>query len=253
LHFCNSLRSQKRGVRINLQRGRSPVKNQKTHMSQAGFSLIELAVVLIIMGLLMAGVLKGRDLIESARLKRVVSQLNEYRTATSTFIDKYDALPGDFNKASINIKANLRNGNGNGIIDGAGLGSGSEALAFWSHLASAGLIGNPGHESDINIGEFGKGAPESSIGGGFTVENNPNSLSGLWFILGKKHGDHGTGALLTPTQAMSIDKRLDNGNPTSGKVRAIDGTDGPANSCILEGGTYNLQNNEPSCVLLFQL
>ena len=229
------------------------MKNTSTHWRQAGFSLIELAVVLIIMGLLLAGVLKGGDLIESARQKRVVTQLNEYRMATSAFIDKYDALPGDFNKATTSIKQTLRNGNGNGIIDGAGLASGSEALAFWSHRASAGFIGSPGFENESAVGEFGKGAPESSLGGGFTVETNPNGLSGLWFILGKKHGDHGTGGLLTPLQAMSIDKRIDNGHPISGKVRAIDGTDGTAHSCVLEGGTYNIQNTQPSCALLFQL
>jgi prepilin-type N-terminal cleavage/methylation domain-containing protein len=229
------------------------VKKASTHRRQAGFSLIELAVVLIIIGLLLAGILKGGDLIESARQKRVVGQLNEVRMATSAFLDKYDALPGDFNKAAAFIKPNLLNGNGNGIIDGSGLGSGSEALAFWSHLAAAGFIGHPGLESESAVGEFGKGAPESSLGGGFTVENNPNGLSGLWFILGKKHGEHGTGGLLTPLQALSIDKRIDNGHPTSGKVRAIDGTDGAAHSCVLEGGTYNIQNNQPVCVLLFQL
>lgn len=221
--------------------------------SQAGFSLIELAVVLIIMGLLIGGILKGRDLIESARLKRVMSQLNEFRMATNTFLDKFDALPGDFNKASSQIKEGLRDGNNNGTIEGAGLAVGSEALAFWSHLAGAGFIGSPGPEGEKNVGEFGKGAPESSIGGGFTVENNPNGLSGLWFILGQKNGDHGTGSLLTPAQAMSIDKKVDNGYPTSGKVRAMNGSDIQGQRCLTEGGTYNVAVNEPVCILFFQL
>ena len=162
----------------------------KRRHCQAGFSLIELAVVLIIMGLLIGGILKGRDLIESARLKRVISQLNELRMATSTFLDKYESLPGDFNKASTQISQTLANGNGNGRIEGAGLAPGSEALAFWSHLVGAGLLGSPGLESDLNKGVFGKGAPESSLGGGFTVEQNPHGLNGLWFILGQKHGEH---------------------------------------------------------------
>ncbi len=225
----------------------------KKEKSQAGFSLIELAVVLIIMGLLMAGILKGRDLIESARLKRVMSQLNELRMATSAFLDKYDSLPGDFNKASTQIKPNLRDGNGNGVVEGAGLAAGTEALAFWSHLAEAGFIGSPGPVGEQNVGEFGKGAPESSLGGGFTVENNPHGFSGLWFILGKKHGDHGDGGLLTPTQAMSIDKKMDNGHPTSGKVRAMDGADMEAHSCIKEDGTYNIEDHEAACALFFQL
>jgi prepilin-type N-terminal cleavage/methylation domain-containing protein len=229
------------------------MKKQDKRKKQEGFSLIELAVVLIIMGLLIGGILKGKDLIESARLKRVIAQLNEYRLATSAFLDKYDALPGDFNKAATLIKSGLRNGNGNGIIEGAGLAGGSEALAFWSHLAEAGLIGSPGQEREQNIGEFGKGAPESSIGGGFTVENNPHGLAGLWFILGTKQGEHGDGSLLTPIQALSIDKKLDNGHPTSGKVRAMEGANATAHACVTEEGAYNIENHEPACVLFFQL
>lgn len=229
------------------------VKTNNKNNRQDGFSLIELAIVLIIMGLLIAGILKGSDLIESARLKRVISQLNEFRMATGSFLDKYDSLPGDFNKASLLIKPDLRDGNGNGLVEGGGLAPGSEALSFWTHLAAAGFIGSPGAPEDLNTGEFGKGAPESSLGGGFTVEHNPNGLKGLWFILGKKQGDHGTGGLLTPTQAMAIDKKMDSGHPTSGKVRAIDGTDRGAHACVTERGTYNVENNEPACVLFFQL
>ncbi len=229
------------------------MKRQIKKNPQAGFSLIELAIVLIITGLLMGGVLKGKDLIESARLKRVMSQLNELRMATSAFLDKYDALPGDFNKASLQIKADLRDGNGNGVVEGAGLATGSEALAFWSHLANAGFIGSPGLEGEQNVGDFGKGAPESSLGGGFTVENNPHGLSGLWFVLGKKNGDHGDGGLLTPAQAMSIDKKMDNGYPNSGKVRAIDGSDKRTHACVKENGSYNIENNEAACALFFQL
>jgi prepilin-type N-terminal cleavage/methylation domain-containing protein len=228
------------------------MKKPNTYKYDAGFSLIEVSIVLIIMGLLLAGVLKGQDLIESARTKRVISQINEYKIAISSFIDKYDALPGDFNKASSLIKPNLPNGNGNGIIDGAGLAPGSEALAFWSHLAGADMVGSPGREEEHHIGEFGKGAPETSLGGGITVENHPNGLKGHWFILGKKHGNHGTGGLLTPEQALAIDKKIDTGNPLSGKVRAIDGTDQVARSCVLEGGLYNLENHDKACVLLFQ-
>lgn len=226
------------------------VKQKKKR--QAGFSLIESALVLVIIGLLVGGILKGKDLIESARLKRVIAQLNDYRLATSAFMDKYDALPGDFNKASLLIRQDLPNGNGNGIVEGAGLASGREALHFWSHLAAAGLIAAPGPEADAYKAEFGKGAPEAAMGGGFTVEHNPRGLQGLWFILGQKVGNHGDGGLLTPLQAHSIDKKLDNGYPTSGKVRGMDGSDMPSHACVLESGLYNLDNPEAACALFFQ-
>jgi len=229
------------------------MKKDSKNKRKRGFSLIESAIVLVIMGFLIGGILKGKDLIESARLKRVISQLNEYRLATSAFMDKYDALPGDFSKASSLIHKELKNGNGNGLIDGSGLGAGSEALNFWAHLAVAELIGRPGSAAEANRGDFGKGAPEASIGGGFTIEHNPRGLSGHWFILGKKAGEHGDGALLTPIQAQGIDKKLDNGDPLSGKVRAMDGSDVPNHACVLEDGHYNVENHEPACSLLFQL
>lgn len=219
-----------------------------------GFSLVELAVVLVIVGLLIGGILKGQDLIESARLKKVITQLNEYRVAASLFVDKYDSLPGDFAKATEMIESNLLNGNGNGTVGGKGLEDGSEALSFWSHMAAAGLIGYPGSKDDINIGIFGNGAPTSPIGGGFTVENNPaDDLKGLWFILGNKTGNSGQGGLLTPAQAMSLDKKMDTGMPVSGKVQARDGDDMGSNSCVDTSGNYNLNNEEPSCVMYFQL
>jgi len=221
--------------------------------ADGGFSLVELAVVLVIVGLLIGGILKGRDLIESARLKKIITQLNEYRVATSTFLDKYDALPGDFSKAKEMIDPQMLNGDGNGIISGHGLEDGSEALAFWAHLAASGLIGYPGKPDDANVGQFGKGAPTSPIGGGFTVENNPaDDLKGMWFILGAQAGNTGQGALLTPAQAMSIDKKMDTGNPLSGKLRAKDGTDLAGGSCVVNDD-YNTSQDEPACVLYFQL
>lgn len=227
--------------------------NKSKNKAQAGFSLMELAIVLIVIGLLIGGVLKGRELIESARLKNIISDVQAYQMATTAFLDKYDALPGDFHLASYQIRSDLRNGNGDGSIEGAGLSPNSEALAFWSHLATVGLIKSPGMENDSNVGEFGKGAPSTALGGGFTIEKSPRGLKGHWLVLGKKNGIHGDGGLLTPEQAMSIDKKLDSGYPNSGKVRGFDGTDRSSRSCVRSNGTYNVENHEACCVLYFQL
>jgi len=212
---------------------------------------VELAVVLVVIGLVIAAILKGQDMIENARLKKVMSQVNEYRVATSAFLDRYDAYPGDFNKATTQISSDVTDGNGNGVVEGAGLSG--EALQFWSHLAHAKLITPPGRMEDLGTAEFGKGAPSTAVGGGITVESNPDTgMTGLWMILGNQSGNAGKGALLTPQQALSIDLKFDNGEPSSGNVQSRDGSNVSAGSC-LSGGAYNTQNEKPACVVYFKL
>ena len=220
------------------------MKNHK----HAGFSLVELAIALIVIGLIIGGVLKGRELIESARLKTVLTQLNEYRVATSTFMDMFDALPGDFSGAKEYIRNDLLDGNGDGIISGLGLASDSEAGQYWAHLAAAGLIPQPGPSTEGTL-RFDKGAPSAKIGGGITISHEQGYH---WFVLGAENGQQGNGALLTPKQAMSLDKKIDNGLPTLGRVRAKEGAGVTANACINTQGHYNTLNESPSCVLYFQ-
>jgi prepilin-type N-terminal cleavage/methylation domain-containing protein len=224
------------------------LKLNKTY--QAGFSLIEMAVVLIVIGLIIGGVLKGQELIEAAKIKAVLTQLNEYRLAVSTFMERYDGLPGDFNQAKAYIKDSLKNGNHNGLIEGEGLAPDSEAGQFWQHLAAAELIAQPGVQEGQALG-FGKGVPAARIGGGVTVTSHPYlDMPGNWFVLGSANGTRGNGALLTPFQAMNLDKKTDNGDPQSGRIRAFDGEGGEGH-CLIEG-RYNLENKKPACVLYFQ-
>ena len=215
--------------------------------SEKGFTLVELAIVLIIIGLIVGGVLKGQDLIESAQLKSVMVQVNNSRTATSTFLDKYDAYPGDFDSAKAQIDTSLTNGNQNGIVDGSGLNG--ESLQFWRHLSKANMLsGIEGTGATI-----GSGAPETKAGGGLTIERfTLNGVTTHWFRLGDgKNANRNTDAVLTPSQARSIDVKSDDGNPVTGVVQSATGVDATANPCI-GGGTY--QNaTVASCIVYFQL
>lgn len=221
---------------------------------EAGFSLVEMAVALVITGILIAGVLKGTELIESARLNRLVAQIQQYRIAATSFWERYGALPGDFSKASIVIDRRLQDGEGKGRLSGQGLQKGSSALNFWSHLVVAGLLTPPGKPEDLGVGEFGKGAPTTDLGGGVTVETNPEKgLQGHWFIVGNAAGSSSKGALFTPQQAMRIMSKIDSTQPLAGTVQARDGVDVPAASCVTSKGELNIQHEQSACVLYFQI
>ena len=105
------------------------------YKKQSGFSLVELSIVLIIIGLLVAGVTGGSKLIEQTKLNKVIRDLNNYKTAFHTFRLTYDAYPGDLQDAydywgsSCDSDANKCNGNNNGLID-----RNTESFRAWQHL-----------------------------------------------------------------------------------------------------------------------
>jgi prepilin-type N-terminal cleavage/methylation domain-containing protein len=102
--------------------------------NQAGFTLIEIAIVMVIIGLLIGGVLKGQAMIQNAKVKRVVKQGDEIRAAVMTFYDRYSVYPGDENLAAIPPNGADLEGNGNGQIAGA------ESFEVFNDLGLAGLI-----------------------------------------------------------------------------------------------------------------
>jgi prepilin-type N-terminal cleavage/methylation domain-containing protein len=223
-----------------------------------GFSLVEMAIVLAIIGLILGGIMKGQELLESARLKSLITQANQYRLATNTFLDRYDALPGDFHRAAELIHPHLKNGNNNGMIEGLGLSSGQgadhEALSFWEHLAATNLIPKPGKGAGNEHAHFNQGAPSSKMGGGFTIRYQPyEDMPGHWFVIGKENGASGNNALLTPEQAMNIARKLDSSESNNGSVRARDGANAPPQSCIKSSGEFNTQNKSAVCVLYIQM
>lgn len=114
------------------------MKNQK------GFTLVEMAIVLVIIGLLLGGVLKGQELIKNAKVKGLANDVNAVSAAMNGYQDRFKALPGDDAAASTHVNAAAVNGNGGGTLTGtfaaANGALAGETLEFFNHLAFAKLL-----------------------------------------------------------------------------------------------------------------
>ena len=202
-----------------------------------GFSLIEVAIAVVVISIIASFALKGRELINSAKLRSVAEQVNSFKIAIQSFVDKYGALPGDFDAAREMIHDSLQNGPGNGTISSA-----EDAKRFWQHLAASNAISL----------ELVNGYPRSKIGGYYAVSSNISEHPGTWIILcgGTNDNKNYTGILL-PEEAYLIDKNNDTGNPTTGEIQAIKSSTA-TEECIV-GQRYNLKNKNKDCVLMFKM
>jgi prepilin-type N-terminal cleavage/methylation domain-containing protein len=125
------------------------MKLKKSKTSQDGFTLVEIAIVMVIIGLLIGGVLKGQAMIQNAKVKRVAKQADEMRAAVMSFYDKYGMYPGDENIDAIPPGIDTE-GNGSGQINAA------EQFEVFRDLQLSGLIsGDYDGISDLPRHAFG--------------------------------------------------------------------------------------------------
>jgi prepilin-type N-terminal cleavage/methylation domain-containing protein len=188
--------------------------------NQSGFTLVEIAIVLVIIGLLLGGVLKGQELITQAKIKNVANDLNGMAAAIYGYQDRYKAFPGDDDKASTRW-ASATNGDHNGKLSG-GFNSNTdseETRKFWNHLRLAGFIGG-------DTASFAQ--PQNAAGGiiGTQTDAGPSSaveLAGLVVCSSNLSGKI----------ANAIDAQFDDGVPNKGTVRGYKQT----GSVAADGGT----------------
>lgn len=236
-----------------------------------GFSLVELSIVLVILGLLTGGVLTGQNLIRGAELRSITTQHQGFMTAAFSFRDKYLALPGDLRNAS-NFWVGATNGDGDNTLEPATADGGKgEMYGTWQQLALAGII--EGTYSG-NSGAGGAGLQDSVIGTNVPAGKlNSTGWTIIWvgsqavgsttyftgsygnsLVFGAKTADDITNAAsIKAEEAWNVDTKIDDGDPEEGKVRvpetrAAAGETACSNTTT---GAYALTNTAAACSLVF--
>ncbi len=248
------------------------------------FSLVELSIVLVILGLLVGGILAGQSLIRASELRSVSTEYNRYITATNAFRDKYFSLPGDMTNATAfwgkdntrcpshsgttNADTGTCNGNGDTRLDGASAaGATGENYQIWRQLAVAGLIegsytgySGPGGASGLHMVP-GTNIPASKLpraGWGLRYSPTMGSASefaltyGNWLQLGADALTWDNGLpVLRPEEVWNIDTKLDDGKPGRGKI--VPRYWSPCTNAVDQNDldtTYKLNSNAVACVLI---
>jgi prepilin-type N-terminal cleavage/methylation domain-containing protein len=198
---------------------------------QNGFTLVELAIVLMIIGLLIGGILKGQELITNARVTSALRNYKNYDAAVLTFQDSYGALPGDMTNPSTRLPncsaapCNIA-GNGNGILNTVNNVFGDENATFWLHLAAANMVSGVDMSSTWTSGDsITFNHPKDSLGNSVVVgsfnypvsADLPEGLNGFhYYPMGIAGGVNNNVTSFNIVGRM--DTKVDNGNPSTGTI-----------------------------------
>lgn len=212
----------------------------KSRIRQTGFTLVEIAIVLVIVGLILGGVLKGQEMISNAKVRNVIDQSTGIQTAVFAFQDRYRALPGDYSSATTNIPNVSGDGNGNGFVSTNG-----ERGLFWQHLSVAGFV--TGSYDGTAAGNNLNCAAATCASNAFN-----GSMMYSWGAMasGETANAHelriGRGI---PVDIMAeIDRKIDDGVPDTGGMQLDDQANvGTCRSGSGSTSTYNIASAQADC------
>jgi len=211
----------------------------------AGFTLVEIAIVLVIIGLLLGGILKGQEMITQAKIKNLVNDFNGITAAMNSYQDRYRALPGDDSGAA-RWGAGTAAGNGNGILNsaaavatqyknppGAAPAAAEEVNLFWQHLRLAGFVSGP------TAYPQGGQQPNNAVNGITGVQTGDGVTTTLGFASNIICTTN-----LPDKVAIAVDTQMDDGTMQTGSVRSWGPQAAPnPNLAPLPGGATNYAEN----------
>ena len=236
--------------------------------AKRGVTLVEIAIVLVIIGLLLGGILKGQELINNAKVKNMIGYQESLRASWYAFIDRYEAVPGDWTRASQFLAINqaaVTDGQGDGFINE------NESPLVFTHLVAAGFIRcavcDDGINADGNPSPWHQAENPTGDDTRPNAENSPtNSYGGVVAIFhdaGYYHGRHPTnlqaqllahsGPRIPSNLARDVDNKIDDGYANSGDVRmnnfsAQDSTGAAATGRASPGQMFLGTNDINNCV-----
>lgn len=221
-----------------------PFVELKRMKKQSGFTLVEIAIVLVIIGLLLGGVLKGQELINSAKVKNFATDFRNIPLFIYGYQDKFRALPGDDSRADTNVASSV--GDGDGVIEGAwNSAATTESTLFWQHVRAANLAAGATNAA-LKIGDAVPAGflPTNADGGPIGIQSFGGTAA--LPIAGLK------GTYIVCSQAIlgkfvkQLDTALDNGDTASGSMMAatvanvalVNGTAAVATNAIDDATSY---------------
>lgn len=200
-----------------------------------GFSLIEIAFVLIIVGILAGASFKGKELLDNARLNSDADELNKILIATNLYRETYNYWPGDDPNAQDNFGQQVKNGDGDNLL------SPDEQKQFWSHLNEAGFLQSSQEpQLKLNALVFANTDPKELA----QLDNDIDESSSELFLIVKQ--SNGDGAF-TPLQAKRLTKLL-----PDFKTIITHGKNAKKGDCVLDNGRLNLKNKGKACIVLIK-
>lgn len=193
---------------------------------QKGFTLVEIAIVLVIIGLLLGGILKGQEMITQAKIKNVVADFSGVSAAYYGYQDRYRAIPGDDAGATARWAAAAlpaapaSGAYGNGVVSGgyATATANEESRLFWAHLRSAGFVAGTGQQQPFNavtgiLGVQSGDAVAAGVGPTLLSAALPAGNGFVGLII--------CSAGLPDKIAIAVDTQMDDGVGNTGTVRAL--------------------------------